>query len=183
MSIQSGVVFPQQPVVDAVDATGQRVASATGTVQAFVDEGTGVLQGATVQQLVAGRATFTDLSLALPAGSTAAVSHRLRFERAGVPPVRSGLFLVAPVAPPPLVATALSFFSVPTSVVSGATFGSVVVRAVTAQGQVVPTYTGGITVSILSEVVVNTNERTVVLQATAAGLSSATSPSIRITRS
>ncbi len=63
-TVQSGVAFPQQPVVQLRDAAGNPVAQAGVTVTAAIASGGGTLGGTTTATTDAtGAATFTDLSI------------------------------------------------------------------------------------------------------------------------
>lgn len=186
MSIPSGTPFPQQPAVDMVDVNGVRVASATGTVVASVNSGSGTLTGTTSVPAAAGRAQFTNLAITLPGGATVPVDHTLKFSRSGLPDVISNVINIRPadaVAPPPAspTATRVAFVSVPSTVAESATLTGVQVRAESALGLVATGYTGTITLSVETVTYVSSTQRDITLRASAPGLTAAISPSIRVT--
>lgn len=186
MSIPSGTIFPQQPVVDAVDANGVRVSSAVGTVLAQINTGTGTLQGTVALGLSAGRAQYTDLSIVLPGGAVVPVVHTLRFSRAGLPDIISGPITIRPadaVPPPPPspTATQLVFTAVPATGTMGALLANVTVEARSTLNELATGYIGTITIALGTVVEISPTVRDVTLVVTAAGLTPATSSIIRVT--
>jgi adhesin/invasin len=85
-TVQSGIVFPQQPVIQLLDAAGNSANDAGVDVTVSLASGGGSLGGTlTVPTDAAGVATFTDLWL------TGLVGERtLRFDAAGLASVTSG---------------------------------------------------------------------------------------------
>jgi hypothetical protein len=179
MAVQSGIPFPQQPAVDLVDVNGERVFGATGTVTAALASGVGTLSGTLTAAAAAGRATFVGLAVTVPPGSPDPSPHQIRFTSPGLPDVLSNVFDVVPAVT--LVPTRLAFGSTPVAVNENAVMSSVQVRVETADGTLAPSYVGTITLSIFSVVYISGTERDVVLRATAPGLTTAFSTSIRVT--
>jgi hypothetical protein len=93
-SVQSGVPFPQQPVVELRTASGARATAATGTVTVQLASGTG-LGGATTVPVVGGLASFTNLQI------TGSGNFTLGFTYATLPAVTANVTVTAPPPPPP----------------------------------------------------------------------------------
>ncbi len=84
-SVQSGVAFPQQPVVELRDASNNPVFTAGVTVTASIASGGGTLGGTlTATTNASGRATFTDLAISGTVGS-----RTLQFAAGGLAPATS----------------------------------------------------------------------------------------------
>lgn len=101
---QSGVEFPQQPVVEVRDANGDAVLAAGTGITAAIASGGGTLTGTTTVATDAdGRATFTDLAIAGSVGD-----RTLSFSAGSLTPATSGtiFLLTEPDAPTAVMATA-----------------------------------------------------------------------------
>ena len=79
----AGVAFVQQPVVWIEDAYGNLVTSASGTVTAVRDAGSGTLQGTLTVTIVNGVAAYTDLN------HTVATNITINFNSGALAPVTS----------------------------------------------------------------------------------------------
>lgn len=97
---EDGSPFDTQPIVEIIDALGNRVTSSTVEVSVAKATGAGILSGDTAVNAVAGVATFTDLEL------DAVGDHSLTFSSSGLASVTSELFEVAP---PPQLLTPVFF--------------------------------------------------------------------------
>jgi hypothetical protein len=82
-------VFAPQPVVELRDLYGNTAEEAGGVVTASLSSGPGILEGSTVAPVVAGRATFTNLSV------TYEGEYQLSFAASDLEPVISSSFAVA----------------------------------------------------------------------------------------
>jgi hypothetical protein len=101
---QSGVGFPQQPVVEVRDANGNPVLAAGTNITAAIASGGGTLTGTTtVATDTNGRATFTDLAISGSVGD-----RTLSFSAGSLTPATSGsiFLLTEPDAPTAVMATA-----------------------------------------------------------------------------
>ena len=114
-TVQSGVAFAQQPIIQLQDANGSAVSQSGVSITAVVASGGGTLSGTTtVVTNVGGTATFANLGVA---GSGA---QTLQFNAAGLASATSSTVTIA--APPP-VATKLAITTQPAATVtSGAAF-------------------------------------------------------------
>ena len=85
-TLQSGVVFPAQPVIQLRDRSGRDVARAGFAVTAAIASGGGVLGGTlTVETNASGQAVFTDLTISGTLGA-----RTLQFTATDLTPVTSG---------------------------------------------------------------------------------------------
>ncbi|MEE4295171.1 MAG: DUF1566 domain-containing protein, partial [Wenzhouxiangella sp.] len=101
---QSGVILPQQPVVEVRDANGNPVLAAGTNIIAAIASGGGTLTGTTtVATDVSGRATFTDLAISGTVGD-----RTLSFSAGALTPATSGTITLStvPAAPIAVIATA-----------------------------------------------------------------------------
>lgn len=87
----SGQVMGTQPIIEVQDAQGKRATSATGTITARVESGSGTLAGSSTASLDKGVATFSALRI------DGAGAHRLIFEASGLTSVSSAPLVVTQV--------------------------------------------------------------------------------------
>lgn len=137
---QSGIAFPQQPVIQIQDASGNAVASSGVVVSAAIATGGGTLGGtAAVTTNAAGVATFTNLSISGVVGA-----RTLTFAATSLTAATSNTITVGPGAP-----STLAFVQQP----SGSTGGVAIAPAITvsvrdASGNTVTTSTNVVTMAI-----------------------------------
>ena len=85
-SVQSGVVFPTQPVVQLKDQSGNNVSQNNVSVDAAIASGGGTLDGTfPINTNASGQAAFTDLAITGTPGA-----HTLTFSSSGLSSVTSG---------------------------------------------------------------------------------------------
>ena len=183
--------------VRALDALGNLVPTFTGTVNVALGNNPGgaTLSGTTPVAAIGGVATFTDLSV-----NKAAAGYTLTASATGFAPVTSTAFDVTPGT-----ATQLVFTVQPSNTVAGAAIAPAVqVTALDAANNIVPTFTGNVTivlgnnpggstlggttavaavggVAVFSTLTLDKTSTGYWLTATATGLSTATSNSFNIT--
>ncbi|MBK8246815.1 MAG: Ig-like domain-containing protein [Gemmatimonadetes bacterium] len=93
-----GARFVTQPVVDFLDAAGNVVTTSAGAVNAAIASGGGTLAGTATVSASNGVATFSDLGMSGTIGN-----RTLSFSTAGLAPVTSAAFALAPGAPAAMV--------------------------------------------------------------------------------
>ncbi len=137
---QAGGVFPQQPVVQLLDASGNPTGQAGVTVTAAVASGAGTLGGTTTAVTNGlGAATFTDLSIGGTVGD-----RTLSFSATGLTPATSNTITVAAGS-----ATSLVFTVQPSDVAASASIAPAVqVSMVDAFGNVVTGAIDNVTLAI-----------------------------------
>ena len=77
-AVESGVIFPVQPVVQVRDALGNLVTTSGASVTALLASGTGTISGTITRAAVNGVATFTDLKI------SGAGNHTIIFSSTGL---------------------------------------------------------------------------------------------------
>jgi hypothetical protein len=127
-SVQSGQVFPQQPVVQLRDASGNNVSQSGVSVTAAIASGGGALGGTTpVNTNAGGQAVFTDLSISGTVGD-----RTLSFSASGLTGATSNTINVTPGEPSGATST---ISASPTSVAAdGASASTITVQLVDASG-------------------------------------------------
>ena len=136
---QSGLVLAAPLVIRMVDANGNTVPTTGTTVTATLASGAGALSGTLTAGTVSGVATFTNLVLTGTAGN-----YTLNLGAAALTSVTTGAIALSPGSP-----AALAFQVQPSGVASGAAIApAVVVRVLDGAGNLVPTATNLITMSI-----------------------------------
>lgn len=134
--VTSGVAFTTQPVLRVEDASGNLVASASGTVTATITSGSGVLSNYSVS-VVSGVATFTNLTY------TGSSTFVITFSSSGLTSAVSGSLTEAGAG------TRLVIASEPNGSIAGQPLiFQPVVRVVDAYGNVVTSYNAPVTASI-----------------------------------
>src|SRR5204862_461284 len=127
--------------VRALDAFGNVATGFTGAVAVALgsNPGSATLSGTTPVAAVGGVATFVDLSL-----NRTGTGYTLTTSASGFTPVTSTAFDITPGT-----ATQLAFTQQPSTTVAGATISPAVqVTALDAAGNLVPTFTGSVTVAL-----------------------------------
>ncbi len=137
-SAQVGVAFAQQPVVQLRDAAGNAVPQSGIVVSAAIASGGGTLSGATTATTdPSGAALFTNLAITGLVGA-----RTLTFTATGLAAATSATIAVSAGA-----ATKLVFTTEPPTTTAQTAFG-VVVEAQDAGGNVVPSFTGAVSVAL-----------------------------------
>ncbi|MEO8522435.1 MAG: Ig-like domain-containing protein, partial [Acidobacteriota bacterium] len=128
-SVQSGSAFPQQPVVQLLDANGNTVGVPGVPVTATIASGGGTLGGnATVTTDASGRATFTNLSISGSAGT-----RTLAF-LAGSAVTTSAAIQVSAAPPQTVSASRSTVVATPATIVAGGAQSTITVTALDASG-------------------------------------------------
>ena len=136
---QSGVVLVAPLVIRLVDANGNTVPSTGVTVNASLASGSGALSGTVSAGTVSGVATFTGLVLTGAVGN-----YTINLSSGALTSVTTGAIALSPGAP-----AAVAFQAQPTDVPSGAAISpAVMVRILDGAGNLVPTATNTVTMSI-----------------------------------
>ncbi|MDB4889090.1 MAG: hypothetical protein JWL61_945, partial [Gemmatimonadetes bacterium] len=139
-SVAAGAIITPAVVVTARDPFGNTDTTFTGTIDIAIaaNPGDDIIRGTTSVSAVAGVASFSTLMMNVPA-----VGYTLMATSSGLSSATSTAFDVTPGVAP----TALVFSSVPSAVTAGATF-TPVVQARNAQGTVLTSFNGNITLAL-----------------------------------
>jgi hypothetical protein len=137
-----GVAFPTQPVVEVRDAGGYLVTNYTGSISVTIgiNPGSGILAGTTTVQVSNGKASFSDLSIDKPGiGYTLAASSGALSGTSAPFDITLGS------------AVKLVFNPSPSDAPAGTAFPTQpIVEAQDAGGNLVPSFTGSVTLAIAS---------------------------------